>query len=71
MNTYLLAIDDAGENKIKSFHANSIKDAEDLVINYFLELIPDLDVDNWSDLEFELSNEDIYISELYDIEELQ
>jgi hypothetical protein len=69
MNTYLLAIDDLGEVKIKSFHANSIKDAEDLAINYFNELFEDLEVNSWEDLVFELSNNDVYVSELYDIEE--
>lgn len=69
MNTYLIAIDDMGENTIKVFHANSINDAKDLVIDYFNNYMENLNVNSWDDLLFELSNEDVYISELYDIEE--
>lgn len=69
MNTYLIAIDDMGETKIKSFHANSIKDAEDLVVDYFNELIEDLNVNSWDELGSKLSDVDVYISELYDKEE--
>jgi len=69
MNTYLIAIDDMGETKIKSFHANSIKDAEDLVVDYFNELIEDLNANSWNELGSKLSDVDVYISELYDKEE--
>lgn len=68
MNKYLIPIDDGDDLYIESVSANDYTQAQDKLIEYFCENF-DIEATNWNELLDQLVDRNIYLGNIYDIEE--